>query len=83
MAAFADLFQYRVSIVLDVDPVDIDARRHDVADGPVADAEHAGDHLLLLLVQQSGLLTCGDQELQLFRRVQRLFRSPGTQPARP
>ena len=61
MAAGADVFQHRVPVIPDVDPVDVDARRHDVADGAVADAEHATDQLKLLMTQKPRLLAGGHQ----------------------
>ena len=79
----ADVFQDLVAVVLDVDPVDVDARRHDVADGAVADAEHAADHLMLLMAQKPRLLAGGDQKLQLVRRMQRFLRRGGLKADEP
>ena len=79
MLAFAnDAERFDLGIV-DVDPVDLEARGHDVGDATVADVEDALDHVLLGLDKQSGLAARRNQQLNLIGRMQRCLPGPGAQ----
>jgi len=54
--------------IIGIDPVDIDARRHDVGDAAVANVEDALDNLLLDLIEKTPLLARRDEQFQLFGR---------------
>jgi hypothetical protein len=71
--AGADFAQQRFAVVVGVDPHDLRAWRHHVADAATADADGALDHLLLDMVQQAGATARRDQHLQFLRRVQGLI----------
>ena len=51
--------------VVEVDPVDIGARRHDATHRPVAEAHHARDHLALVRLDHAGGLRLGHDGLDL------------------
>src|SRR5206468_2344554 len=69
--------------VVGIDPFDIAARRHDIADPAVADVEDALDDLLLGLVQQARFLAGGDQKFQFGGRMQGFFARPRLQAEQP
>jgi hypothetical protein len=60
MATFANRSKDLFSIVVNVDPVDIHAGSHDVADPAIADIEDPLHHFLLHLLQQPTFLTGSD-----------------------
>ena len=66
MVARDDVFDGGVVGVVDVDPIDIGARRHDAADGVIGKVQHTFDHVALGLGEDAGLSTFGDHGLHFF-----------------
>ena len=83
MATFANRSKALVSIVVNVDPIDIHTGSHDIADAAIADIENPLHHLLLRLLQQPAFLTRSDQKFQLFRGVQEFLDGSRTETAEP
>jgi hypothetical protein len=52
--------------IIGIDPVDIDARRHDVGDAAAVNVEDTLDDLLLGLIEKTPLLARRDEQFQLF-----------------
>ena len=69
MRAGAHRLQDPLLALLGVDPLDLVARRHDLADPALAEGKDALHRLLLRLADQAGLAARLDQEVQLGRRV--------------
>ena len=55
----------RLRVGVDVDPVDVGARRHHLAGRPVGEPDHAGDDRPLALLDHAGAGRLGDDEMQL------------------
>jgi hypothetical protein len=68
MATLANTLAQSADVIICVDPLDVHARGHDVGDRTFADAEDSLEQLLLNLLQQSGFLARGYQQLQFLRR---------------
>src|SRR6476620_9636357 len=83
MATFANRSKDLFSIVVNVDPVHIHTRSHDVADTAITDIENPFHDLLLRFLQEPTFLTSSDQKFQLFRGVQRLLDGSCAQAAEP
>jgi len=78
MARGDQLLLYLGVGVVEIEPVDLGARRHERPRGPVAEAEHRRDHLLLVRLDHAGGLRFGDKRFDFLigDRVLRLGRLP-------
>ena len=83
VAAGPHRLDHRLLAVVEIDPVDLVARGHDLADTPFADGEDAGHRVLLGLVQQAGLVARGDEEAEFGGRGQVPLALAGAQAEQP
>jgi hypothetical protein len=82
VAAFVQLAPHLLGVVAGIEPVDVQARGHDVADAAAAEIEDAIDQFVLRPAQQPGFLAGGHQQFDFLGRVQRLLAGAGLEPDR-
>ena len=62
---FAQPLGDRRGIGVDIEPVDVGARRHHLAGRPVGEADDAGDDRAFAFLEHAGMVRLGDDEVQL------------------